>query len=342
MVYRLARSALFLLPPEKAHALTLGAVRLRGKLIRPRALQGDPINVMGLSFSNRIGLAAGFDKNAVAVDGWFSLGFGHVEVGTVTPKPQPGNPRPRVYRLSGHEAIINRMGFPNEGAERAAARLRSRRGPGVVGVNIGKNATTPLERAIDDYLFCLRTVFPVADYVTVNVSSPNTAGLRSLQDTEQLVPLLSGVVAESRELEKQQGRRVPVVLKISPDLTALELREVARAAASIPVAGIIATNTTVSRDAIAGDPLAQEPGGLSGRPLFAKSCAAVRTLREELGPTMPIIGVGGVASAADARTLRQAGADLVQAYTALVYRGPRLVHELVAALRAGVVAQECG
>jgi dihydroorotate dehydrogenase len=333
MVYRFARCALFLLPPEKAHALTLGAVRLRGRLIRPPALQGDPIDLMGLSFSNRIGLAAGFDKNAVAVDGWFSLGFGHVEIGTVTPKAQPGNPRPRVYRLAGHEAIINRMGFPNEGAERAAARLRSRRRSGVVGVNIGKNATTPLERAVDDYLFCLRMVFPVADYVTVNVSSPNTAGLRSLQDTEQLVPLLSGVVAESRELEKRHGRRVPVVLKISPDLTTPELRELARAAASIPVAGIIATNTTISRDAVAGDPRAQETGGLSGRPLLAKSSATVRTLREELGPAMPIIGVGGVASAADARTLRQAGADLVQAYTAMVYRGPRLVHELAQALR---------
>jgi dihydroorotate dehydrogenase len=333
MLYRLARSALFLLPPEKAHALTLGAMRLRGQLIPNRTYAGDPINLMGLSFSNRVGLAAGFDKNAVAVDGWFSLGFGHVEVGTVTPKPQPGNPRPRVYRLASHEAIINRMGFPNDGAERVAARLRSRRGSGVVGVNIGKNATTPLERAVDDYLFCLRTVFPIADYVTVNVSSPNTAGLRSLQDTEQLVPLLSSVIAESRELEKHHGKRVPVVLKISPDLTAPELRGVARAAASIPVAGIIATNTTISRDAVAGHPRAQELGGLSGRPLFAKSSAAVRTLREELGPAMPIIGVGGVASAADALTLRQAGADLVQAYTAMVYRGPRLVHELAQALR---------
>jgi dihydroorotate dehydrogenase len=333
MVYRLARSALFLLPPEKAHALTLGAIRLRGKFIAPRAQPADPITVMGLSFSNRIGLAAGFDKNAVAVEGWFSLGFGHVEVGTVTPKPQPGNPRPRVYRLAGHEAIINRMGFPNDGADRAAARLRSRPRSGVVGVNIGKNATTPLERAIDDYLFCLRTIFPVADYVTVNVSSPNTAGLRSLQDTEQLVPLLSGVVAESHELQKRHGRRVPVVLKISPDLTRDELRELARAAASIPVAGIIATNTTISRDGVEDHPLAPETGGLSGRPLFAKSCTAVRTLRETLGPVMPIIGVGGVASAADARSLREAGADLVQVYTAMVYRGPRLVHELAEALR---------
>jgi dihydroorotate dehydrogenase len=333
MAYRVARSALFLFPPEKVHALTLGAVRLRGHLISPRTQPGDSIDLMGLSFSNRVGLAAGFDKNAVAVDGWFSLGFGHVEVGTVTPRPQPGNPRPRVFRIARYGAIINRMGFPNEGAERAAARLRSRRAPGVVGVNIGKNATTPLERAVDDYLLCLRTVFPVADYVTVNVSSPNTAGLRSLQDTEQLVPLLSAVVAESRELERRHGRHLPVLLKISPDLTTPELREVARAAASIPVAGIIATNTTISRDSLGGDPRAQEAGGLSGQPLFAKSSAAVRTLREALGPAMPIIGVGGVTSAEDARILRSAGADLVQAYTAMVYRGPRLVHELAEALR---------
>ena len=329
MVYRIARSALFLLPPEKAHALTLDAVRLRGKLIPPRVPLATPVNVMGLSFSNRIGLAAGFDKNGVAVDGWFSLGFGHVEIGTVTPKPQPGNPSPRVFRLSKAEAVINRMGFPNIGAESVAARLRSRRWPGIVGVNIGKNAITPLDRAIDDYLSCLRTVFPVADYVTVNVSSPNTAGLRSLQDSEQLRPLLSRLVEESHALELRHGKRVPVVLKISPDLAASDLREIAEVAASVPVAGIIATNTTVTRDGVANHPLAQETGGLSGRPLFAKSCAAIRTLRATLGAGMPIIGVGGVSSAADAHLMRQAGADLVQAYTAMVYQGPRLVRELI-------------
>jgi dihydroorotate dehydrogenase len=329
MVYRIARSALFLVPPETAHSLTLDAVRLRGKLFQPRMPPTAPVNAMGLSFSNRIGLAAGFDKNGVAVDGWFSLGFGHVEVGTVTPKPQAGNPRPRVFRLPNAAAVINRMGFPNDGAERVAARLRERRRPGVVGVNIGKNATTPLDRAIDDYLSCLRAVFAVADYVTVNVSSPNTAGLRSLQDTEQLRPLLSAVVEESHALELRHGKRVPVVLKISPDLAADELREVARVAASVPVAGIIATNTTVTRDGVAEDPTATQTGGLSGRPLFAKSCAAIRTLRATLGSGMPIIGVGGVSSAADAQLMRQAGADLVQAYTALVYRGPRLVRELV-------------
>jgi dihydroorotate dehydrogenase len=287
---------------------------------------------MGLSFSNRLGLAAGFDKNAVAVDGWFSLGFGHVEVGTVTPRPQAGNPLPRVYRLPDAEAIINRMGFPNDGAERIAARLRSRRGQGVVGVNIGKNAITPLERAIDDYVFCLRTVFPVADYITVNVSSPNTVGLRSLQDTGQLVPLLSGLLEESHALERQHARRVPLVVKLSPDLPEPQLRHIAMAAASVPVAGIIATNTTVSREAILNHPLAGQTGGMSGRPLFAKSFAAVRILRETLGPGVPIIGVGGVACAEDATRLRQAGADLIQFYTAMVYRGPRLVRELASNL----------
>ncbi len=288
---------------------------------------------MGLSFRNRVGLAAGFDKNAVAVDGWLSLGFGHVEVGTVTPRPQAGNPLPRVYRLPEAEAIINRMGFPNEGAERIVARLRSRHRPGVVGVNIGKNATTPLERAIDDYIFCLRAVFAVADYITINVSSPNTAGLRSLQDTDQLVPLLSGLLEESRTLEKHHSRRVPLLVKLSPDLAESELRKIATAAASVPVAGIIATNTTISREAIPTHPLASQSGGLSGRPLFAKSSAAVRILRETLGPDMPIIGVGGVSCADEALVLRKAGADLVQVYTGMVYRGPGLVHELSRALR---------
>ncbi len=333
MVYQVARSALFRLSPEKAHALTLNAVHLLGRIKpRPRTTE-PPIRLMGLTFSNRVGLAAGFDKNGIAVDGWFSLGFGHVEIGTVTPKPQAGNPTPRVFRLTDREGIINRMGFPNDGAEQVAARLASRRTSGVVGVNIGKNAVTPLDRAIDDYIFCLRAVFTVADYVTVNVSSPNTAGLRSLQDVDHLVPLLSGVLAESRMLESRYSRRVPLLVKLSPDLTDEELRKSATAAASVPVAGIIATNTTVSRESVPGHPLAGETGGLSGRPLFTRSCAAVRILRETLGPTMPIIGVGGVASAADARLLREAGADLVQLYTGMIYQGPRLVRELVSALR---------
>ncbi|HEY0341860.1 MAG TPA: quinone-dependent dihydroorotate dehydrogenase [Steroidobacteraceae bacterium] len=332
-MYHVARSALFRLSPEKAHSLTLNAVRMLGAVKpRPRTTE-PPIRLMGLTFSNRIGLAAGFDKNGVAVDGWFSLGFGHVEIGTVTPKPQPGNPLPRVFRLPDHEGIINRMGFPNDGAEVVATRLRSRRTSGVVGVNIGKNAVTPLDRAIDDYIFCLRAVFTVADYVTVNVSSPNTAGLRSLQDVDHLVPLLSGILEESRVLESRHSRRVPLLVKLSSDLTEEELRRSATAAASVPVAGIIATNTTISRESVPGHPLAAETGGLSGRPLFPKSCAAVGILRETLGPKIPIIGVGGVASAMDARRLREAGADLVQLYTGMVYQGPRLVRELADALR---------
>ena len=333
MVYQLARSTLFRLSPEKAHSLTLNTVRLLGR-IKPRPRETEPpIRAMGLAFSNRVGLAAGFDKNGVAVDGWFALGFGHVEIGTVTPKPQAGNPLPRVFRLPEYQGVINRMGFPNDGAERVVARLRARRTSGVVGVNIGKNAVTPLDRAIDDYIFCLRKVFTVADYVTVNVSSPNTAGLRSLQDADHLVPLLSGILEESRLLESRHSRRVPLLVKLSPDLTDDELRKSAKAAASVPVAGIIATNTTITRESVSGHALASETGGLSGRPLFAKSCAAIRVLREALGPTMPIIGVGGVASAADARQLRQAGADLIQLYTGMIYQGPQLVRELVAALR---------
>ncbi|HVW69508.1 MAG TPA: quinone-dependent dihydroorotate dehydrogenase [Steroidobacteraceae bacterium] len=333
MIYQAARPALFLLPPEKAHALTLNAVRLLGTCAPRRpAAASTPVHAFGLEFPNRIGLAAGFDKNGMAVDGWFALGFGHVEVGTVTPRPQPGNPLPRVFRLPAANAVINRMGFPNDGAERIVARLRARKSAGVLGVNIGKNATTPLERAIDDYVACLRTVYPVADYITVNVSSPNTAGLRSLQDAGHLVPLLTGVLEEARALEKIHSRHVPLLVKLSPDMAEAELRKTAAAAASVPVAGIIATNTTLSREAVTGQPHAQEAGGLSGRPLFAKSTAAIRILRETLGPSMPLIGVGGVSSGADAQALRRAGADLVQIYTGLIYRGPGLACEIARAL----------
>ena len=330
MAYGVARALLFLLPPERAHALTLSAVRTLGRISSPRS--GASIATMGLAFVNRVGLAAGFDKNGTALDGWFALGFGHVEVGTVTPRPQPGAPLPRVFRLPACHALINRMGFPNEGAERIAARLGSRQRAGIVGVNIGKNAATPLDRAVDDYLFCLRVLYPVADYVAVNVSSPNTAGLRSLQDAEQLGPLLSALAEESRVLEKRSSRRVPLLLKLSPDLADEELRRAGAIAAATPIAGVIATNSTLSREGVPAEPPANEAGGLSGRPLLSKSLGTVRTLRATVGPAMPIFGVGGVASVADARLMRAAGADLVQIYTGLVYRGPRLVRELANAL----------
>lgn len=331
MGYEIARIPLFLLPPERAHALALSAVRMLGRFSHSRP-PATPVTAMGLSFANRVGLAAGFDKSGTAVDGWFALGFGHVEVGTVTPRPQRGAPKPRLFRLSAAEALINRMGFPNDGAEHLAARLRMRRRAGIVGVNIGKNATTPLGRAVDDYVFCLRALHAVADYVAVNVSSPNTAGLRSLQDPAQLTPLLSALAEEALALEKHYSRRVPVLLKLSPDLSEEELRTAGSVAMSTRITGIIATNSTLSRNGVSGEALTREPGGLSGRPLLNKALTAVRTLRAAVGPSMPIVGVGGVSSVADARLLREAGADLIQVYTGLVYQGPRLVRELAAAL----------
>jgi dihydroorotate dehydrogenase len=332
MIYRLARPALFLLDPERALALTLRGVQLLGKLAASAGPSSRPVPLMGLSFVNRVGLAAGCDKNGTAVDGWFALGFGHIEVGTVTPRPQSGAPKPRVFRLNACEGLINRMGFPSEGVERVVARLRWRRRTGVVGVNIGKNATTPLERAIDDYVFCLRAVFEVADYVVVNVSSPNTAGLRTLQGIDHLVPLLSALREESLRLETRYSRRVPLLLKLSPDLSEGEFRSAAAVVATTAMAGIVATNTTLTRDGTEGDPVADEPGGLSGRPLFPKSLKAVRILRRALGPHLALIAVGGVASPEDARLLSEAGADLIQLYTSLVYQGPRLVQSLAHSL----------
>lgn len=341
MIYPAVRGPLFCLSPERAHSLTLralralGAVAPGGRAPPHGAVASAPdstVSAMGLSFANRVGIAAGFDKNGTAVDGLLALGFGHVEVGTVTPKPQAGNPQPRVFRLVAANALINRMGFPNDGAERVVARLKSRTRKGVVGVNIGKNAVTPLERAVDDYVACFRVVASVADYVTVNVSSPNTAGLRTLQQADQLRPLLGAVLDEARTYEVSSGRKVPILLKVSPDVSDEGLEEIGAVARSLPVAGIIATNTTLARDAVQGQLHAQETGGLSGPPLVRRSREAVRLLRSVVGQQFCIVGVGGVSSAEDARLLREAGADLVQVYTALVYRGPGLVRELASAL----------
>lgn len=338
MIYRLARMPMFLLGPERAHAITLRGLQLLGKIATRPVSPHSQVSVMGLSFVSRVGLAAGFDKNGTAVSGLFALGFSHVEVGTVTPRPQPGAPKPRVFRLKASEGLINRMGFPSEGVERVVARLRSQHRAGVVGVNIGKNATTPLARAVDDYVLCLRTVFQVADYIAVNVSSPNTAGLRSLQDTDQLLPLLSALAEESSRLQTRYSRHVPLLLKLSPDLLESELGKAAAVAASTGMAGIIATNTTLSRDGVGSDPLSNEPGGLSGRPLFQKSLRAVRFLRQVLRPDLALVGVGGVASPSDAQLMREAGADLIQIYTSLVYQGPRLVQKLAQSLRGPSVS----
>jgi dihydroorotate dehydrogenase len=331
MLYSALRPALFVLDPERAHSLTLAALRVWGRTRPPRTVS-PTIELLGLRFANRVGLAAGFDKNAVAVDGLGALGFGFIEVGTVTPKPQAGQPRPRVFRFPASEALLNRLGFPNEGAEAAAARLRRRRYGGIVGVNIGKNALTPIERAVDDYVSAFRTVAPVADYLVVNVSSPNTAALRDLQARERLEPLLTALLEERARRPDAGVRRLPLLLKISPDLDPPSLVEVATTVKALSIDGIVATNTTLSR---AGLPISAErgAGGISGRPLHATALGTIKSLRAFLGPEFPLIGVGGIDSPQAALAMRGAGADLVQIYTGLVYRGPGLVSSVVRSLR---------
>jgi dihydroorotate dehydrogenase len=330
-LYPLVRPWLFKLNPEHAHALTLGALWL-GLPWPARPMVHDPVQLMGLTFANRVGLAAGFDKNGIAVHGLARLGFGFIEIGTVTPRPQPGNPRPRVFRLPGADALINRLGFPSHGLDIVAARLSQQRANVVCGINIGKNADTPIDQAAVDYVTCLRGAYDIADYVTINISSPNTANLRSLQAPTLLRHMLSILMDERARLRSASGRHVPLVLKLSPDMEADELAGVAELLRPLGVDGVVATNTTVTRPGVESLPHAGEKGGLSGAPLFERSLAVVRTLRQLLGDDYPLIGVGGINSAERARQMREAGADLVQVYTGLVYRGPGLVGSVAAAL----------
>ncbi len=331
-MYSALRPLLFRLDAERAHRWTLkllNAAHQLGilQLAVPRA-GASPVELMGLSFPNRVGLAAGYDKNAVCVDALGALGFGFIEVGTVTPRPQPGNARPRIFRIRAAEAVINRMGFPNEGVAALCARLRLRRFAGVCGVNIGKNALTPLEQAEADYGACLRAVYPYADYVAVNVSSPNTAGLRELGEEARLARLLESLLETRSHLVTEHGRLVPLLVKLSPDLADEQLAATAAVVAKLRIDGVIATNTTIRRPQGVELPAAGEAGGLSGAPLLELATATVRKLRAALGARVPIIGVGGIGSAAGARQMFAAGADLVQLYTGLVYRGPRLVREI--------------
>ncbi len=335
-MYSTLRPLLFRLDAERAHRWTLkllSAAHQLGilQLMLPHAGSGPgsgAVELMGLTFPNRVGLAAGYDKNAACVDALGMLGFGFIEVGTVTPRPQPGNARPRIFRIPEAQAVVNRMGFPNEGVAALCARLRLRRFRGVCGVNIGKNAATPLEQAQADYAACLRAVYPYADYVAVNVSSPNTAGLRELQREGRLAPLLESLLETRSQLAQEHGRHVPLLVKLSPDLSDEELAATAAVIGKLRVEGVIATNTTIRRPSVPDRDGAREAGGLSGAPLLELAVAAVRKLRAELGAEVPIIGVGGIGSAPDALQMRAAGADLVQVYTGLVYRGPRLVREL--------------
>ena len=340
--YGLARPLLFALDPEAAHRLTLSALEaLRAwgalGLATARAVH-DPVTVMGLRFSNRVGLAAGLDKNAAHVDALGALGFGFIEVGTVTPRPQSGNPAPRLFRLPARQALINRLGFNNDGVDAFAANVERARWPQaeghVLGLNIGKNAATPLEQAADDYAACLQRVYRHADYVTLNVSSPNTRNLRQLQDHAQLDALLARLNQVRAQLADRHGRRVPLLLKIAPDLDEAQLDAITDTLQRRDLDGVIATNTTVSREAVAGLPHADEVGGLSGAPVREASDQVIRSLRKRLPADYPIIGVGGILSAPDARAKIEAGATLVQLYTGLIYQGPKLVHECAAALAA--------
>ena len=338
--YAFARPFLFGLDPETAHELTLGSLaRVQGTPLQWAYRNGfvpDPIELAGLRFPNRIGLAAGLDKNARCIDALGGMGFGFVEVGTVTPRPQPGNPRPRVFRLPQANALINRLGFNNEGLDAFIAnvqRSRFRQQGRLLGLNIGKNAATPIEHATDDYLACLAGVYPHADYVTVNISSPNTRNLRALQGDEALDALLSAVAARRAELAAQHGRHVPVFVKIAPDLDAAQVDVIAATLQRHGMDGVIATNTTIARDRVKGLPHAEEAGGLSGGPLLEASNLVIAQLRAALGPAYPIIGVGGVLSAQDALSKLQAGADVVQIYTGLIYKGPALVDEIARAFR---------
>jgi dihydroorotate dehydrogenase len=338
--YALTRPFLFGLDPERAHDLTMDSIaRLQNTPAQclwsgPRV--DDPVTLAGLRFPNRLGLAAGLDKNGRCIDGLGAMGFGFIEVGTVTPKGQPGNPKPRMFRLPASNALINRLGFNNEGLASFVAHVRRahsyRARGGIVGLNIGKNGATPNERAVDDYLLCLDGVYAHADYVTVNVSSPNTKNLRALQGDEALDALLSVLVGRRDELAAQQGRRVPLFLKIAPDLDDAQVSLIAATLKRLALDGVIATNTTIARDAVQGQPFADETGGLSGGPVFEPSNRVIRDLRRALGAGFPIIGVGGVMSGADARAKVEAGADLVQIYTGLIYRGPALVTEAARAL----------
>ena len=335
--YAHVRRLLFLLPPETAHHLALTALRAWGLLAPERegadatASRDGAVQAMGLTFPNRVGLAAGLDKDAVAARGLARVGFGFVEVGTVTPLPQAGNPRPRLFRSLADAALINRMGFNSAGLEAMThrlARLRRRPLPALLGVNIGKNRDTPLEGAVDDYRACLRAVAPFADYVTVNLSSPNTPGLRRLQAADSAAELLGKLDDVRNAVGEHRGRHLPLAVKVAPDLGAPELREVADVLRQTNMDAVIGGNTTLSRPSTLASEFARQKGGLSGVPLAALARRTVATLRASLPADFPIIGVGGIASSDDARAMRDAGADLVQIYTGFVFEGPRLVRQL--------------
>lgn len=334
-LYSVARPLLFRLDPETAHDLTLRslAIAMRLGLLGRKAPQSDrpPIEVMGLRFPNPVGLAAGLDKNGDCIDALFALGFGFVEIGTVTPLAQPGNPKPRMFRIPRADAIINRMGFNNRGVDDLIARLEHRRGQGILGINIGKNFDTPIEHAVSDYLQAMRKVYPFADYITINISSPNTQNLRDLQRPDSFAALLEALKKEQARLSESHGKYVPLAVKIAPDLQRQEVSALAGLLMLNRIDAVIATNTSTNRAGIAGLPHGAEAGGLSGKPIFEQSTRIVQYLAAELKGTIPIIACGGIVSAEDAIRKKAAGAQLIQLYTGLIYQGPKLIGECISA-----------
>ena len=341
--YALVRPFLFAMEPEAAHDFTMNLLaKGQGTPLQlgwSAPLVSDPITLAGLQFPNRVGMAAGLDKNARCIDALAAMGFGFVEVGTVTPKGQPGNPKPRMFRIPQAKGLINRLGFNNDGLDAFIANVkkstvRAQGKPLLLGLNIGKNAATPIEDATNDYLICLEGVYPHADYVTVNISSPNTKNLRALQSDEALDGLLGAIAAKREELAAQQNRRVPIFVKIAPDLDEAQVKVIAATLQRHGMDGVIATNTTLSREAVKGMPHAQETGGLSGAPAFEASNRVIAQLRAALGKGYPIIGVGGIMSGEDAAAKIRAGADVVQIYSGLIYTGPGLVSDAAQAIKA--------
>jgi dihydroorotate dehydrogenase len=336
VLYSLARAALFKLDPEVAHDLALKSLSALGPgaaLLGAGADAGEKRTVMGIAFPNPVGLAAGLDKNGEYLDALGALGFGYLEIGTVTPRPQPGNPKPRMFRLPEHEAIINRLGFNNQGVEKLLRNVGRASFRGVLGINIGKNFDTPIERAADDYLACMEAVYDRATYITVNISSPNTKNLRDLQSSDALDALLGAVMAKRRMLADRYGATKPLLVKVAPDLDDAQVPAIARAAVKHAIDGLIATNTTIDREAVSGHRHAGETGGLSGKPLFEPSTRVLEKLAGSLGGRVPLIGVGGILSGTHAKAKIDAGASLVQIYTGFIYRGPELIAEARRALR---------
>ncbi len=336
MSYAFFRPVLFALEAELAHHLTLGALKASQRLGLARAPHARPVpctrNVMGLAFPNPVGLAAGLDKNGAYIDALATLGFGFIEIGTVTPRPQPGNPRPRLFRLPEAGAIINRLGFNNDGVDTLVANVHRAQWRGILGINIGKNFDTPLEHAAGDYVSCLRKVYGLASYVTVNISSPNTKGLRDLQGADQLETLLAAIAEERVGLAGSYRRRVPLALKIAPDLEPGQIEAIAGLVRTYEFDAVIATNTTIDRARVAASPGASEAGGLSGAPLTDRATEVISQIVVALAGKVPVIGVGGIMTAANAQSKVAAGASLVQLYTGLIYSGPRLVAQCVDAL----------